>query len=175
VTVARNTVDDAVAIGWQRLLDAHTTQWAALWRRRVTVAGQPSVQNAVNSSFYLLYSSLRAGVNFSIPPAGLSSDNYAGLIFWDADTWMFPTLLALHPELARSIVMFRYDTIGAAEANARRPGPCANHEDHLPPAAQRRTARPPGRPPGADHPRRRSRRTDRPYWRRAFHRGPGTL
>ncbi|HEX4224229.1 MAG TPA: discoidin domain-containing protein [Pseudonocardiaceae bacterium] len=151
VTVARNTVDDAVAIGWQRLLDAHTTQWAALWRRRVTVAGQPSVQNAVNSSFYLLYSSLRAGVNFSIPPAGLSSDNYAGLIFWDADTWMFPTLLALHPELARSIVMFRYDTIGAAEANARSAGyqggswawdngptatcgglaPCANYEDHL--------------------------------------------
>ncbi|HEY4454338.1 MAG TPA: discoidin domain-containing protein [Pseudonocardiaceae bacterium] len=151
VTVARNTVDNAVATGWQQLFDAHTAQWAALWQRRVTVTGQPSVQTAVDSSFYLLYSSLRAGVNFSIPPAGLSSDNYAGLIFWDADTWMFPTLLALHPELARSIVMFRYDSIGAAEANARSAGyqggswawdngptatcgglaACANYEDHL--------------------------------------------
>ncbi|WP_329363333.1 carbohydrate-binding protein [Streptomyces sp. NBC_00669] len=149
--VARETVDRAAATGRQRLLAAHVAQWAALWRRRVTVDGQPSVQTAVNSSFYLLYSSLRAGVDFSIPPAGLSSDNYGGEIFWDADTWMFPALLALHPELAKSIVAFRHDTIGAAEANAKSAGyqggswawdngpsgtcgglaPCAGYEDHL--------------------------------------------
>ncbi|SFJ42618.1 Trehalose and maltose hydrolase (possible phosphorylase) [Amycolatopsis sacchari] len=149
--VARATVDGAVATGWQRLVGAHTAQWAALWQRHITVEGLPAVQTAVNSSFYLLYSSLREGVNFSIPPAGLSSDNYAGVIFWDADTWMFPSLLVLHPELARSIVRFRYDTLAAAEANARSAGyrggswawddgptgkcgglaPCSHYEDHL--------------------------------------------
>ncbi|MFI1094786.1 NEW3 domain-containing protein [Streptomyces sp. NPDC020917] len=145
------TVDQAEATGWNPLTSAHKAQWAQLWDRRVTVKGQPSVQTAVDSSFYLLYSSLRAGVNFSIPPAGLSSDNYAGVIFWDADTWMFPSLLALHPELAKSIVTFRHDTMAAAEANARGAGyrggswawdngpsgtcgglaPCQGYEDHL--------------------------------------------
>lgn len=149
--VARQTVDQAAATGWKSLASAHTAQWADLWDRRITVTGQPSAQTAINSSFYLLYSSLRAGVNFSIPPAGLSSDNYAGVIFWDADTWMFPSLLALHPELARSIVTFRHDTMATAEANAKSAGyqggawpwdngpsatcgglaPCKGYEDHL--------------------------------------------
>ncbi|MCL2728684.1 MAG: NEW3 domain-containing protein [Actinomycetia bacterium] len=149
--VAARTVDQAQATGWDRLTAAHASQWADLWKRRITVNGRPDVQTAINSSFYLLYSSLRAGVDFSIPPSGLSSDNYAGVIFWDADTWMFPSLLALHPELARSIVRFRYDTRATAEANAAGVGyrggawawdngpsatcgglaPCQGYEDHL--------------------------------------------
>jgi trehalose/maltose hydrolase-like predicted phosphorylase len=40
------------------------------------------------------------------------------VIFWDADTWMFPALLAFHPELAKSIVELRYNELSQAEANA---------------------------------------------------------
>ena len=36
-----------------------------------------------------------------------TSDNYAGLIFWDAETWMYPSLLLMHPDLAESIVASR--------------------------------------------------------------------
>jgi trehalose/maltose hydrolase-like predicted phosphorylase len=151
LTVARDTVNAAVATGWQKLVSASNADWTTLWRPQVTVAGQPSVQEAIISSYYLLYASLRAGENYSIPPSGLSSDNYGGEIFWDADTWMFPSLLALHPELAKSIVMFRYDTIAQAQANAASAGykggswawdngpsgtcgglaPCSHYEDHL--------------------------------------------
>lgn len=151
LTVAADTVSHAVAAGWQTLVAQHDAAWDALWAPNVAVLGDESLQSAVNSSFYLLYSSVRAGVDFSIPPAGLSSDNYGGEIFWDADTWMFPSLLFLHPELAKSIVMFRYDTKAAAEANAAGAGyqggswawdngpsgtcgglaPCSHYEDHL--------------------------------------------
>jgi trehalose/maltose hydrolase-like predicted phosphorylase len=151
LTVAQDTVQEAAATGWGSLIQASDNDWAALWKARVTVPGQPALQEAVNSSYYLLYASLRAGEDYSIPPSGLSSDNYGGEIFWDADTWMFPSLLALHPDLAKSIVMFRYDTKAAAEANAAGAGykggdwawdngptgtcgglaPCANYEDHL--------------------------------------------
>lgn len=150
-TVAQTTVSQAAAVGWRKLVSLNDKDWAALWAPQVSVPGQPSLQEAVVSSYYLLYASLRAGEDFSIPPSGLSSDNYGGEIFWDADTWMFPSLLALHPELAKSIVMFRYDTIGAAEANAASSGyqggswawdngpsgtcgglaACAHYEDHL--------------------------------------------
>ena len=43
-------------------------------------------------------------------------------MFWDAETWMFPGVLAFHPRLARSIVDYRYRTRAAARANARRLG-----------------------------------------------------
>ncbi|WP_037570521.1 glycosyl hydrolase family 65 protein [Phaeacidiphilus oryzae] len=148
--VAADTAARAAATGWRRLLREHTRAWAALWAPHLTV-GDRSAQTAADTSFYLLYSSLRAGVDFSIPPTGLSSDGYAGAIFWDADTWMFPALLALHPELARPIVQFRYDTRRAAEADAAGAGyrggawpwddgpsgrcgglaPCRGYEDHL--------------------------------------------
>jgi hypothetical protein len=40
----------------------------------------------------------------------------------DADTYMFPVLLLLHPEMAKEVVMFRARTLGAARENARRHG-----------------------------------------------------
>jgi len=120
--VALQSVQDAVATGWAGLVAEHRDAWSDLWARHITVDGQPELQAAINSAFYLLYASLRDGISFSIPPSGLSSDNYAGVIFWDAETWMYPAILALHPELARSIVQFRYDTIGAARQNAQTAG-----------------------------------------------------
>lgn len=149
--VASSVVRAAAHAGWPALLAAHRLAWAKLWADNVSVTQQNNLQAAINSSFYLLYSSIRAGLAWSIPPAGLSSDNYGGHIFWDADTWVFPTLLAFHPALAKPIVRFRYKTMSAAEGNAARTGykggawawengptgtcddlaPCSHYEDHL--------------------------------------------
>jgi trehalose/maltose hydrolase-like predicted phosphorylase len=52
----------------------------------------------------------------------LSSGGYYGHIFWDSDTWMFPPLLLIHPEVARSLVAFRGRTLPGARENARANG-----------------------------------------------------
>jgi trehalose/maltose hydrolase-like predicted phosphorylase len=33
---------------------------------------------------------------------GLSSQGYNGHIFWDTELWMYPTLLVMQPEMAKS-------------------------------------------------------------------------
>jgi trehalose/maltose hydrolase-like predicted phosphorylase len=71
--------------------------------------------------FYLLCSA-DAGTRLGIPPMGLSSAGYYGHIFWDSDTWMFPSLLVTHPDVARALVSFRSRTLPAAQANARANG-----------------------------------------------------
>lgn len=149
--VAARTVKAAAHAGWAKLLAADQQAWAKLWAYGITAPRQHKLQTSIHSAFYLLYSSIRAGLAWSIPPAGLSSDNYGGEIFWDADTWMFPSLLTFHPELARSIVDFRYNTMSAAKANAAGDSyrgamwawdngptgtcgglaPCKHYEDHL--------------------------------------------
>jgi trehalose/maltose hydrolase-like predicted phosphorylase len=43
---------------------------------------------------------------------------YAGHVFWDSDTWIFPALLLLYPERAKSLVVFRAHTLAAAQARA---------------------------------------------------------
>ncbi|WP_435129002.1 glycosyl hydrolase family 65 protein [Actinacidiphila sp. bgisy144] len=119
---AAATVETAVHQGWSKLVARHDADWAALWQPNIEAAGDSDLQADINMSFYTLYSSVRAGSSWSIPPAGLTSQDYNGDIFWDADTWMFPSLLALHPELAESIVMFRSRTRVQAEANAKANG-----------------------------------------------------
>ncbi|MEV7192172.1 glycosyl hydrolase family 65 protein [Streptomyces sp. NPDC093510] len=108
--------------GWQDLLRSHTAAWSRLWRGDIQVHGRREMQSWVRSAQYGLLSNTREGAANSIAPAGLTSDNYAGLVFWDAETWMYPGLLATRPELARSVVDYRYRTRAAARENARELG-----------------------------------------------------
>ncbi|MGQ4516487.1 carbohydrate-binding protein [Streptomyces sp. DW26H14] len=121
-STAARTVEDAADQGWAQLVAQHDAAWAALWKPNVDTGSDAGLQADVNMSYYTLYSSLRAGTSWSIPPAGLTSLDYNGDIFWDADTWMFPSLLAFHPELAKSLVMFRSRTRARAEADAKTNG-----------------------------------------------------
>ncbi|MGK5545916.1 discoidin domain-containing protein, partial [Streptomyces sp. URMC 127] len=105
--------------GWDALLSAHTAAWSRLWRADIEVPGQRDLQAWVRSARYGLLSSSRKDAADSIAPAGLTSDNYAGLVFWDAETWMYPALLATDPALARSVVDYRYRTLPGARENAR--------------------------------------------------------
>ncbi|MFD7922064.1 discoidin domain-containing protein [Streptomyces sp. NPDC059740] len=112
----------AAAVGWQRMLNRHAAAWNALWRSDIEVAGHRDLQAWVRSAQYGLLANTRRGAANSISPVGLTSDNYAGEVFWDAETWMYPALLAAHPDLARTVVDYRYRTRRAAHANARRLG-----------------------------------------------------
>ena len=119
---ARAASRGAAALGWRQLLARHALAWRTLWRSDIVVAGRPELQAWVRGSLYALLASARQGQAYSVGPAGLSSDNYAGLIFWDAETWMYPGLLLLHPDIARSMLEYRYQTMSGARANAARLG-----------------------------------------------------
>ncbi|MFG2500519.1 discoidin domain-containing protein [Streptomyces sp. NPDC048441] len=126
---SRSPERDAVAAsqraagrGWDALFASHTASWRKLWRSDIEVPGHGELQPSVRSAQYGLLSSTRTGSANSISPTGLSSDNYAGLVFWDAETWMYPGLLAAHPDLAKTVVEYRYRTRAAARANAEKLG-----------------------------------------------------
>ena len=104
------------------MLKASTAAWAALWAGRIDVLGDPALATAVNASEFYLWSSVRDGVDWSISPAGLSSNGYNGHIFWDAETWMYPALLAQHPDLAVTMNTYRSDRLAAAGRHAAQTG-----------------------------------------------------
>lgn len=105
------------AVG-ELLLNKHKSQWADLWKSDIIIDGDAKAQLDVHSMMYHLYAFLREGSRMSISPMGLSGNGYNGHIFWDADTWMFPALLLLHPELAKSMIDYRYDRLQAARRYA---------------------------------------------------------
>ncbi|MGO8671206.1 MAG: glycosyl hydrolase family 65 protein [Capsulimonadaceae bacterium] len=97
--------------------------WAGLWNASdIKIDGDPEAQQVVHANMFYLLSSTYPGSDHSIPPLGLSSGVYGGHIFWDADTWMFPALIAQHPDYARSIVDYRFKTLKQAMANAKAHG-----------------------------------------------------
>lgn len=105
--------------GYKALRKENADAWHKLWKTDIVIEGNPQLQQVVHSMMFYLLCSIRAGTDFGIPPMGLSSCGYYGHIFWDSDTWMFPSLLVMHPDIAKSMVMFRYKALPAAEANAK--------------------------------------------------------
>ena len=105
-------------LGWDALLAEHVTAWHQLWTSDILVDGDPSLQRIIHSMLFYLLGSTRADLDVSTPPMGLSSAGYYGHIFWDADTFLFPALVILHPDLARPMVSFRSRTREAALRNA---------------------------------------------------------
>jgi trehalose/maltose hydrolase-like predicted phosphorylase len=119
---ARASVERAIEFGYRAVRSDHAAAWKRLWSTDIVVDGDAALQRVVRTMQFYLLSSIREDAAESIAPMGLSSAGFYGHIFWDADTWMFPVLAVTHPEVARSIVAFRFRTMVAAQQNARTNG-----------------------------------------------------
>ncbi len=104
--------------GRDRLIGFHNKAWDALWQSDIEVEGDPQAQQDIHSMLYHLYSFVREGTDLSPSPMGLSGLGYNGHVFWDTELWMYPSILVLHPEMARSLVEYRYRRLEAARRNA---------------------------------------------------------
>jgi protein-glucosylgalactosylhydroxylysine glucosidase len=104
--------------GRDRLIGFHNKAWDELWKSDIRIEGDEQSEQDIHSMLYHLYSFSRAGTDLSPSPMGLSGLGYNGHVFWDADLWMYPALLVLHPEIAQSLVEYRYRRLDAARRNA---------------------------------------------------------
>jgi trehalose/maltose hydrolase-like predicted phosphorylase len=122
VEQAVREVEAARSRGVDRLAADNTQAWARRWETDIEIEGNPELQKVARSMLFYLLCSADSGTKLGIPPMGLSSGGYYGHIFWDSDTWMFPTLLLTHPDVARSLVAFRGRTLPSAQENAKQNG-----------------------------------------------------
>lgn len=126
-STARNVSRAAATTGYAALLASHRAAWTQLWADGgdIIIPDHAELQLATRASIFHLVTNVRAGDeglgvgDNSIAPAGLTSDSYAGQVFWDADIWMGPSLLALLPSHAESINNFRFRQLAAAQHNAQ--------------------------------------------------------
>lgn len=104
--------------GRDRLVQFHKKRWADLWKSDIEIEGDAQSQQDIHSMLYHLYSFARAGNSFAPSPMGLSGLGYNGHVFWDMDLWMFPVYLVLHPEIAKSLLDYRFERLETAKRNA---------------------------------------------------------
>jgi trehalose/maltose hydrolase-like predicted phosphorylase len=104
--------------GRDRLIQFHNKAWDELWKSDIQIEGDAQAQQDIHSMLYHLYYFSRAGTALSPSPMGLSGLGYNGHVFWDTDIWMFPAMLVLHPEIAKSMVEYRFERLENARKNA---------------------------------------------------------
>jgi trehalose/maltose hydrolase-like predicted phosphorylase len=142
-STAKNAAMAAMKNGYDASLSSHVAEWAVVFPSSsvddYSFPGNGSLPNdpyiiesaitAVTNPYYLLQNTIsqnaidQAGnpsVNsHSISVCGLGSECYAGQIFWDAEIWMQPGLVAAFPQAAQGIAKYRVAMYPQALANAQ--------------------------------------------------------
>ena len=121
------------AAGMNALVAGHSAAWSRLWSRwdvdidAEVDPGDPAPDQLILRlhTFHLLQTASphTAERDVGIPARGLHGEAYRGHIFWD-ELFMLPLYVQRLPEVARSVILYRYHRLDAARDLARQAG-CA--------------------------------------------------
>ncbi|MER6090364.1 glycosyl hydrolase family 65 protein [Streptomyces bluensis] len=122
LSTARAHADEAARAGHTQLAEDNRRAWQHEWEGDIVIRGDAKMQRRVRASKFYLLTSAHEDSPWSPSPCGLSSDGYNGHVFWDTETWIWPSLLAQHPHIARGALDYRVARLDAARAAAAEGG-----------------------------------------------------
>lgn len=118
---ARAFVARAAITGFENLLEEQTEFMAGYWQDAdIKIDGDNALQQAFRfNSFHILQAVGKNG-RTSVPAKGLSGEYYEGHYFWDTESYVLPFFAFQRPEVARNLLLYRYNTLDKARKNAKR-------------------------------------------------------
>ncbi len=101
--------------------EKHIAAWADIWDKSyVEIDGDEEAEFALNYSLYHLNCiAPRNMKNKSIAARGLSGQVYKGAVFWDTEMFMIDYYMHTEPEIAKTLIGYRIDTLEGAKNKAR--------------------------------------------------------
>lgn len=122
----RDAVHHLKALRWEDfddLLDAHAARWAEVWKRAdIRIDGSAAAAQALRFNAYHLTSAADRDPRVSVGARALTGRAYEGHIFWDVEIFKLPFYIHTLPEVARSLLGYRYHTLGGARRRAQQLG-----------------------------------------------------
>jgi alpha,alpha-trehalose phosphorylase len=126
------TLDRVTVQGFQQLLTSQEQYLDDFWRRsdvRIkdvredrTKRSTVEIQQAIRFNlFHVLQASARAE-DTGVPAKGLTGKAYEGHYFWDTEIYLLPFLTYTSPQIARNLLIFRYNMLPQARARAKQLG-----------------------------------------------------
>ncbi|WP_239714101.1 beta-phosphoglucomutase [Paenibacillus sp. 19GGS1-52] len=114
-----NVLRLAVENGFEALAKEQQGYLDTFWSHTdVEINGDPALQQGIRfNAFQLLQSVGRDSVT-NIGAKGLTGEGYEGHYFWDTEMYMLPFFTSTQPEISRSLLDFRYATLGKARERA---------------------------------------------------------
>lgn len=109
-----------IADGFENEKSAHIEVMKRIWDTiDIQIEGDDTAQIGIRFNLFQLSSSAYNGdERVSIAAKGLHGEGYKGHIFWDTETFMLPFFIYTMPDVARSLLLYRYNTLNGARKNA---------------------------------------------------------
>jgi len=123
---ARGSADQSDVNGslYDLLLAQHERAWQDYWNHAdIIIEGDEKAQQAIRYCLYQLrISTCPHDSRFSIAAKGLTGFGYHGHVFHDTEIYMLPYFSHVHPEIARTLLLYRYHLLPAAREKAQANG-----------------------------------------------------
>lgn len=106
------------------LFKSHAVKWNSIWKNaNISIHGDLYISQLVPSSLYYLLSQVNERFPHGVSPGGLAGgEEYYGHVFWDQDVWMYPSILMMFPDIAKSLLQYRQKRVKAAQKIAKKYG-----------------------------------------------------
>lgn len=123
ITAGDDDGNDILSASREEIETTNRNAWSDIWNRALLPDLPPRTRRMVLLfQFYLLGSLNTEGM--VLGPLGLSAIGWGGMHFWDIDFWLFRPVLALWPEYARSMLLYRSRYLPQAAEYASRQKLC---------------------------------------------------
>ena len=114
---------DGFEASYEELRAAHTAAWNRIWDvSEIEIDGDDEAEFALNYSVYHLNCiaprELYRSEAVSIPARGLSGQVYKGAVFWDTEMFMLDYYAHTEPEIAKTLLRYRVETLDGARKKA---------------------------------------------------------
>lgn len=118
---ALSLLKGAETAGYEALLENSRRAWEAYWEAAgITVEStDPADQRALRFAQYHLRIMTPVGDSrYSVGAKGLTGEGYKGHVFWDTEIFILPVFLYLMPQVARDLLLYRFNTLAGARQKA---------------------------------------------------------
>ncbi len=106
------------------LVNKHVQAWEKLWEiADIVIGGAANLQINLRFNIYHLLICANSDNGFSsIGARTLTGEGYRGHIFWDAEIFVLPFYLFTFPEIAKNMLLYRYNRLDKAREIAKNNG-----------------------------------------------------
>lgn len=118
--VGSSELKNFIKDGYESELEEHRKIWGKIWDEiDIEIAGDEKAQIGIRFNLFQLAASAYEGdTTVSIAAKALHGEGYKGHIFWDTEVFMLPFFIYTRPEVAKALLMYRYNTLQGARENA---------------------------------------------------------
>lgn len=114
------TLNRVNQLGYEELKNKHVETMKNFWDHSdIQIEGDHALQLGLRFNLFHLHQAAGRDGKTNMSAKGLTGEGYEGHYFWDTEMYMFPFFLYTQPDIAKSLLKYRYSILPQARDRAR--------------------------------------------------------